>query len=135
MTTFNCVYTFNNHSLCQHSKPHTKKKINARGSACTLRERSKTKKKKTPYPPPISFGASVLFHLCLFVNPCLLQQTLFFFLCSFLDFPVEFFFFFFILDFGFLPNLLFFFFFFFLSFLFYFVSFSLSSFFFSSSEV
>lgn len=118
MTTFNCVYTFNNHSLCQHSKPHTKKKINARGSALRiLRERSNTKKKKRHHIPPNIFWRFSTFSFVSLCKSMPFTADSFFFLCSFLDFPVEFFFFFFFLDFGFLPNLLFFFFFPFSSFL------------------
>lgn len=84
----------------QHSKPQSltpKRRLTLEAvHYVLLRERSNTKKKKTPYPPPpIIFWRFSTFHLCLFVNPCLLQQTLFFFLMLILGFPCRIFFLFF----------------------------------------
>lgn len=84
--------------FASHSKPQSltpKRRLTLEAVHYVLCANAATQKKKDTISPPISFGASILFHLCLFVNPCLLQQTFFFFLCSFLDFPVEFFFIFF----------------------------------------
>lgn len=125
MTTFNCVYTFNNHSLCQHSKPHTKKKINARGSALRiLRERSNTKKKKRHHIPPNIFWRFSTFSFVSLCKSMPFTADSFFFLMLILGFPCRIFFLFFL--FGFRiptqPLVFFFFSFFFFSTLFLFLS-------------
>lgn len=98
-TTFNCVYTFNNHSLCQPfqaSKPHTKKKINARGSALrTLRERSNTKKKRHHIPPNIFWRFNTFSFVSLCKSMPFTADFFFFFLMLILGFPCRIFFHFF----------------------------------------
>lgn len=84
--------------FASHSKPQSltpKRRLTLEAVHYVLCANAATQKKKDTISPPISFGASILFHLCLFVNPCLLQQTFFFFLMLILGFPCRIFFHFF----------------------------------------